>query len=509
MTIIDALGDRRMLGGLPCFTDLASWRLWLIFLRALYGLPLDGAEQHDFRLHTGRHAYDPPPGGYREAVCIVGRQSGKSRVAAAIAAFEAIVAPAEPDGTETYCALIAQDQRAALRTLFSYAVAPFDHVPALTRMVPSGWRALWRRARRADSLTLDSGVRVAVYPCRPAALRGLRARVVICDELAFFRSSEMVPLDLEMLRAVRPTLATTGGRLVILSSPYAQSGALYDLHRRHFGHDDAPVLVWQASAPAMNPTLPADYVARMETDDPDAYRSEVLGEFRQGISTFLDPDAIAACVDAGVRERAPVSGVVYSAFVDPSGGRRDAFAVAIAHRENDRIVLDVCRGWGAPFNPSGVIAEAADLLGQYRVSDVRGDKYAGEFPAEAFRAHGISYAPSDRDRSQLYLDLLPRVQAGTIVLLDDAALLRELRGLERRRGSSGKDRVDHGPGAHDDRANTAAGVAARLAREAASTPLRIVGGYEPVLGAIADDDPEYLRILAEERVRLGLPAGRV
>jgi integrase len=35
--------------------------------------------------------------------------------------------------------------------------------------------------------------------------------VVVCDELAFFRSSEGFPTDVEMLRALRPTPATTGG----------------------------------------------------------------------------------------------------------------------------------------------------------------------------------------------------------------------------------------------------------------------------------------------------------
>jgi hypothetical protein len=53
---------------------------------------------------------------------------------------------------------------------------------------------------------------------------------------------------------------------------------------------------------------------------------------------------------------------------------------------------------------------------------------------------------------------LPLVNSGQVVLLDDPALLRELRGLERRRGTSGRDRVDHGPGGHDDRANAAAGA---------------------------------------------------
>ena len=58
----------------------------------------------------------------------------------------------------------------------------------------------------------------------------------------------------------------------------------------------------------------------------------------------------------------------------------------------------------------------------------------------------------------MYLEFLPLVNAARVVLLDDADLLRELRGLERRRGTSGRDRVDHAPGHHDDIANSAAGA---------------------------------------------------
>jgi hypothetical protein len=49
-------------------------------------------------------------------------------------------------------------------------------------------------------------------------------------------------------------------------------------------------------------------------------------------------------------------------------------------------------------------------------------------------------------------------------------LLRELRGLERRRGASGSDRVDHRPGSHDDLAAAASGVVAALASGAADAP---------------------------------------
>jgi hypothetical protein len=166
-------------------------------------------------------------------------------------------------------------------------------------------------------------------------------------------------------------------------------------------------------------------------------------------------------VVAGRRELSPADGIHYRAFTDPSGGGRDTFTVAIAHRQGDRIVVDCLRAWTPPFNPTGVIAKAAALLKSYRCHAVTGDCYAGEWPREAFRSHGIEYRVAELDRSRLYLELLPIINTGTVELPDEAKLLRELRGLERRRGSAGRDRVDHAPGQHDDRANAVAGSGGR------------------------------------------------
>jgi hypothetical protein len=55
------------------------------------------------------------------------------------------------------------------------------------------------------------------------------------------------------------------------------------------------------------------------------------------------------------------------------------------------------------------------------------------------------------------------VNAGNVELLDVPGLLRELRGLERRRGPSGRDRVDYRAGGPEDRANAVAGVCSLLA----------------------------------------------
>jgi hypothetical protein len=77
-------------------------------------------------------------------VAIVGRQSGKTRVAAMLASYEAITATEEA-GAELSALLVAQDHRAALRTLLKYAAAPFDYVPMLASTVV---------ARTADTITL-------------------------------------------------------------------------------------------------------------------------------------------------------------------------------------------------------------------------------------------------------------------------------------------------------------------------------------------------------------------
>jgi hypothetical protein len=197
----------------------------------------------------------------------------------------------------------------------------------------------------------------------------------------------------------------------------------------------------------------------MAQDDPDAYRSEVLGEFRANVSTFFDPDALAASVDTDRRERPRTAGVTYVSFDDPaSGSGQDAWTKAVAHRDGERVVLDVLRTWRPPFNPSGVMAESAALSTAYGLHETTGDRFAAGFVLEGFRARGLTYVPSTRDRSTIYLELLPLVNADRVRFLDLPDLLRELRGLERRRGLAGRDRIDHRPGQHDDRANAAAGA---------------------------------------------------
>jgi hypothetical protein len=131
--------------------------------------------------------------------------------------------------------------------------------------------------------------------------------------------------------------------------------------------------------------------------------------------------------------------------------------LAIGHREKDVVVVDALRERKPPFSPKDVVSEFAALLKNYRISKITGDRYAGEWPRERFRVHGISYEPAAKAKSDLYRDLLPAINSRKLDLLDDARLLTQLVGLERRTARGGRDSIDHAPGTHDDLANAVAG----------------------------------------------------
>jgi hypothetical protein len=126
-----------------------------------------------------------------------------------------------------------------------------------------------------------------------------------------------------------------------------------------------------------------------------------------------------------------------------------------------------------PFSPEAVVSDFAALLKADKVTSVLGDRYAGEWPREAFARHGITYELSERTTSDIYREALPLLNSGRVELLDHPRLVAQLLGLERRTARGGRDSIDHGPGGHDDVANAACGVLLAAAELPGSgTPVR-------------------------------------
>jgi hypothetical protein len=118
--------------------------------------------------------------------------------------------------------------------------------------------------------------------------------------------------------------------LLNASSPYRKSGVLHAAFARHYGKDDARVLVWRGSTLEMNPSLDPAIIEEAYEDDPTSAAAEYGAEFRSDIADFVPRETIEAVTVRGRLELLPVPGVLYRAFVDPSGGTGDSMTLAIA-----------------------------------------------------------------------------------------------------------------------------------------------------------------------------------
>jgi hypothetical protein len=354
--------------------------------------------------------------------------------------------------------LVISPGRAQSRVIFNYALAMLKSVDVLAGLI---------ERETADSIDLSTGVSIQISSASFRTPRGYTVCGLVADEIAFWRDDTGAAAnpDVEIIRAIRPSLASVPDSLLVaISSPYAARGALFSAFERHFGKD-SDTLVWQSDTRTMNPTIPQALVDQAMEDDPAAASAEWGGQFRTDLETLYAREALNDVVIRGRHELPPVPGVAYVGFVDPSGGSADAFTLAIAHRDPAGVpVLDLVREVRPPFSPEGVTLDFSRDLKRYGVGTVTGDRYAGEWPREQFRKLGIDYQTAELTRSELYLELLPMVNSGAVELLDHARLLGQLAGLERRVGRSGKDAVDHRPGAHDDVGNAAAGALVHTVR---------------------------------------------
>lgn len=448
MTIIDALDDADLFA--PHFRG-STWGPWRAFLAALFGLPLSPAALELYRTHTGRT--NAPAAPFNEAALVIGRRGGKSRVLATIAAFLACFRDYTPHlapGEVATIAVIAADRRQA-RSIFRFLNGLLDAVPMLAAMVTD---------RTAETVKLSNRVVIEIATASFRVTRGYTFAAVLADETAFWRSEDSAAPDVEVFRALRPGLATIPGAILLnASSPYRRRGVLWEAFKRHHGVDGARVLVWQAPSLVMNPALDPAVVAEAYEDDPAAAAAEFGAEFRTDLADFVAREAVEGCVIPGRRELPKVAGVGYVAFVDNAGGGADSFALAIGHRAADGVaVLDVTREVRGPCSPEAAIMGFCAVLRSYGLTRVTGDRYAGEYPVERYKEHGIVYEPSDRTKGEIYLNCLPLLNSGRLELLDDARLVAQFCGLERRTARGGRDSIDHAPGAHDDLANAAAGA---------------------------------------------------
>lgn len=447
LTLLDAFSDPRLFA--KFFPEPESWIAWTSLIGAAFGLPLTDEQLAIFKRCTGRE--HPPVEQVRELVLVVGRRGGKSRILALIGCWLAAFVDYRPylDAGERGVVQILAADRDQAKIILRYVKA-FFKLPMLARLV------------ERDSqfgLELSNSVAIEVTTASFRSVRGRTTVAALADEIAYWNDEGANP-DAEVIKAIRPSMATVAehSMLILASSPYARKGVLYEQWKKYWGKDDPRVLAWQASTDTMNPSIDPKYLADQYESDPVSASAEYGAQFRTDVEAFIAAEAVDA-VTSDERERPFIGGKRYHAFADPAGGSgKDSFTLAIGHVEDRIPTLDVIREFKPPFSPKVVIEQCCDLLKQYGIRKLTADRYAAEFVVEGFKEHQITLEHSLKPKSQIYSEFLPLLNSRTCDLLDNPRLRTQLIGLERRVARSGRDSIDHGPGGHDDIANSVAGV---------------------------------------------------
>jgi hypothetical protein len=450
VTILEAIADPHLFG--PWFRDPVTWQAWRAFLASLFGLPLTSDQLAIYSECTGRS--EAPSSPSNEAWLVIGRRGGKSFIMALVAvyvatfkAFREYLAP----GERATVLVVAVDRRQA-RVIMRYVKAMLHGIAMLVPMI---------ERETSESFDLSNDVTIEIATASFRSTRGYAIVAAICDELAFWRTDDSAEPDYEIISAIRPGMAQfPNAMLLCASSPYAKRGALYDAHKRHYGKNGDPILIWKAPTLVMNPTVPVRVIEEATERDPSSAAAEYGAEFRADLEDFISREAVLACVETGVRERPPQIGKFkYDCFVDPSGGSADSMTCAIGHREGDLIVVDAVREILAPFDPESATDEFVNLFRSYGIGKTNGDRYAAAWVSQSFEKRGINYRHAELPKSGLYQNLLPHLNGKTIKLLDHPRAINQISGLERRTSRGGKDSIDHPPQGRDDVANAIAGLA--------------------------------------------------
>ncbi|SHM06931.1 hypothetical protein SAMN05444159_7589 [Bradyrhizobium lablabi] len=477
ITLAAAMRDVNLLGA-P-FQAPSFWT-WHTVAKVISGEPLDEREAALFRECTGRT--ELPKGPVSDLTLLGGRRTGKDRFMSATAIFRAALAAKWQEimsaGEMATVILLGADKKQA-RILRRYCQGLLE-APMIKALV----------SRDTDEqIEFKNGAALEITTNDAALVRGRSAIAVLGTEVCFWQTdAASSSSDEEVVAAAEPGMAMIpdGGLMIMASSVHRKKGYMYRRWKELHGNNEAEAICWLAPSRTMNPALPEKVVAKAMSKDPQRAGAEFGSQWRDDVSDFIPREVVEAATDFGVRERAPLPDMDYVAFTDAAGGTgKDAFSLAIAHRERDgTAVLDFLRERKPRFIPAAVVKEYAAILKLYRITSIRGDRYSAGWNADEWARAGIKYEASELTKSELYLAALPMLLSGQVRLLDNQTLRDQFVGLERRVHSTGRESVDDNgsASANDDSANACAGAIVQISSAAA--PLIITSEFAAEFAAL-------------------------
>lgn len=408
-----------------------------VILRAQYGLPLNDEQLEIFDKLTDGQKYIP---GYErsEGVYVLGARSGKSFLSSIIALYESTVR--EPryrkylnPGERGYVIIV------ATRLLQSQMIIG----ASCLRMLENSRIAHFVSDAIACEILLTNDISILSIPCSSTAGRGLPILTLLLDEAAWYRQ-EGPKQDVEIFRALRPRMSQFfGAKFLAISTPASKQGLLFDLYEEGIDKDRPTPgrLTVHGSTLEINPEVDPEFLLSEKRRDPENYDREFMALFCEQVDSFFPADKLRLCFT--------LSGDVsfdnqfrYHCAVDQSGlSGKDRFAMSIAHREKDGVIIDISRTW-ATKSGDKIIAEIKETVNPYGISTISVDRYSGGWVKEAFGRQGFEVEVRDL-LPPIYVNMKSLVIANRVSLPDTKGLKEGLLQTVAFYGKSNKLSIGH------------------------------------------------------------------
>jgi hypothetical protein len=429
-----------------------SVRIAEIFNRDLFGYQQDIAD-------------DPNS----DVVVTCGRQVGKTETAGAIAADAALFKPGEDVMVAARWQETADETMRRMVEHFDRANKPREAF-GVEKDNEREW--VFTNGSRVYSRNLESASGLDVGDTE----RGKVPKTVIVDESAMLN-------DAVFEEVINPMFATFGGshELYLLSTPRGKTGYHYEKHKLD---DD-----WNAHhvPTAANPLVDDEWLEKKRQEvDKLTWRQEYLGEFVEaGDDKYLPNELVMPCVrDDDPNERAALNAETTYLGVDVARAGDDRTVYIVMDEAGDVVRVES----EETSKMTGVVGRIKRLDSEYDFARVNIDENAVGGGVVDFAEHDLGgkinpVAFSNESKQEMYQALKRCLEDKELSLPDHGRLVHELTALEYDFTPTGKLKVEHPPGGHDDFADAVA--LANLARVKTNTSgLRRTTSTGPTKGSM-------------------------
>jgi len=315
------------------------------------------------------------------------------------------------------------------------------------KMAHVGWRLALDIARQIPATRVEKQDRRITFPSggvfevrsadRPDTLRGEGLHFLVMDEAAFTRP--------EAWDALRPSLADTGGRALLISTPNGHNWFYEEYQKAVQGIPGYSA--WRFPT-ATNPFIPPVEIEHARLQLPDrVFRQEYLAEFLAEGIVF---EGYLACVDEDLRGVTPRPDHVYVAGID-WGKYQDYTAVVILNVSLDPPAVVYLERMQGKYTVQAERLNA--ILTRWNVRVALAEANMSEAAVELLQDRNLPvrrFQMTPAKKATLIERLAVAFEQRTIAIPDDPVLKGELGTFRVEPTKTGIPRYSAMPGFHDD-----------------------------------------------------------